>query len=274
MKASKAMNNGLPNLIVIGAMKCGTSSLHQYLSLHPQICMSKIKEPAFFIKERNWVKGVEWYKSIFEYHAPIMGESSTSYTKDPTFKGVPERMFSIVPDAKLIYLVRDPLKRIVSHYIHMVVHYGEKRSIEEAICEDHINQYISYSKYYSQLVKFLEYYSLENLLLINFDDFVANTKDTMGKIFNFLNLDCQYDEKNYSKVHNQTIKKRIPNKLKLNLKNVRGFNRIEKIVPWAFGKKIVNINIDRKLKNQLREALDEDMKQLKKLTGFSFNGWD
>lgn len=108
----------LPNLIVIGAHKCATTSLHYYLGLHPQISMSREKELNFFIKERNWYKGIEWYKSNFTTKAMIYGESSPNYTNYPFFMGVPERMCSVVPEAKLIYIVRDPIDRVISHYVH------------------------------------------------------------------------------------------------------------------------------------------------------------
>lgn len=101
----------LPNLVVIGGMKCGTSSLHYYLSLHPQISMSEPKELSFFAE--NWPRGRDWYEAHFPEDLPIRGESSPNYMKHPAFPGVPERMVSLVPDAKLVYLVRDPIARIV-----------------------------------------------------------------------------------------------------------------------------------------------------------------
>src|SRR5690606_18287453 len=95
----------LPNLIVIGAQKCGTSGLHYHLSLHPQVSMSKPKELNFFIAERNWPRGEAWYRRQFDPRAKVRGESSPNYTAYPQHTGVPERMHSLVPDAKLIYIV-------------------------------------------------------------------------------------------------------------------------------------------------------------------------
>ena len=115
----KSQKGTLPNLIIIGAQKCGTTSLHYYLNLHPQILMSREKELNFFITERNWSKGVDWYRSQFVEKAEIYGESSPNYTDYIRFGGVPERMYSVVPDARLIYILRDPIERIVSHYVHL-----------------------------------------------------------------------------------------------------------------------------------------------------------
>jgi hypothetical protein len=71
------------------------------------------KEPDFFIAEKNWHKGVKWYELHFSNNTSINGESSTSYTKYPRVGGVPQRMYSVVPQAKLIYVVRDPIDRII-----------------------------------------------------------------------------------------------------------------------------------------------------------------
>src|SRR6059058_6332030 len=78
-----AGRGALPNLIVIGAQKCGTSGLHYYLSLHPEVSMSRPKELNFFIVERNWPRGTEWYAAHFEPRAIVRGESSPNYTAYP-----------------------------------------------------------------------------------------------------------------------------------------------------------------------------------------------
>ena len=82
----------LPNLIVIGGLKCGTTSLHHYLGLHPRIEMSRPKELNFFVSELNWDLGADWYASHFDRSAQIRGETSPHYTNLPRFTGVAERM--------------------------------------------------------------------------------------------------------------------------------------------------------------------------------------
>ena len=114
-----------PNLIIIGAQKCGSSSLHRYLDHHSDISMSKTKELVFFVESLNWKNGIKWYESQFEGTGKIQSESSPSYTMYPTFAGTPKLMHSLIPDAKLICIVRDPINRIVSHYLHQS--YRKKR---------------------------------------------------------------------------------------------------------------------------------------------------
>ena len=111
----------LPNLIIIGGLKCGTTSLHHYLNLHPEIAMSRPKELNFFVSELNWPLGRDWYAGHFDRSARIRGESSPHYTNRPSFNGVPGRMHELLgSDVRLVYVVRDPIDRILSHYLHNV----------------------------------------------------------------------------------------------------------------------------------------------------------
>ena len=101
-------------------MKCGTTSLYRYLALHPQIAMSQRKELDFFKTDADFAKGLEWYSAQFPDDSGVRGEASPNYSKFHIFPGVPDRMRSVLPDIKLIYLVRNPVERAVSHYMHSV----------------------------------------------------------------------------------------------------------------------------------------------------------
>src|SRR3954452_1285883 len=92
----------LPNLIVIGGLKCGTTSLHHYLNLHPEVAMSRPKELNFFVADLNWPLGPDWYASHFEASAPVRGESSPHYTNRPRFDGVPDRVHSVLGSPRLV----------------------------------------------------------------------------------------------------------------------------------------------------------------------------
>lgn len=97
-----------PNLFIIGAMKSGTSSLHNYLSSHPDIFMSQVKEPMHFSREDMWSKGNDDYLGLFAdaKNEKYLGESSTEYTKLPFRDGVAKRLYEFNPEAKLIYIAR------------------------------------------------------------------------------------------------------------------------------------------------------------------------
>ena len=126
----------LPNLIIIGGLKCGTTSLHHYLNLHPEIAMSRPKELNFFVSELNWPLGRDWYAGHFDPSARIRGESSPHYTNRPSFNGVPGRMRELLgSDVRLVYVVRDPIDRMLSHYLHNVGGGYEDRSLADALSD-------------------------------------------------------------------------------------------------------------------------------------------
>jgi hypothetical protein len=112
--------NGLarPDFIVIGAMKCGTTTLYRMLAEHPDIGMSRDKEPDFFIVEKNFRRGPQWYSDQFDHSARLHGEASPNYSKAEAFAGVPERIRSHCRGVRLIYAVRDPVVRFLSQYRH------------------------------------------------------------------------------------------------------------------------------------------------------------
>jgi hypothetical protein len=179
----------LPNLVVIGAMKCGTTSLHNYLDQHPDIAMSGVKEINFFLEgQGHWDKGVRWYESHFDGSAKVRGESSTSYTKYPQRSGVPARMCSLLPGAKLIYILRDPIERTVSHYLHAYHRSRETRSVAEALGSLTDNPYVDPSRYHMQLERYLEHYPLSQILILTTEELREAPQLTLGRAVEFLGL--------------------------------------------------------------------------------------
>lgn len=178
-----------PNLFLIGAMKSGTTSLHEYLAGHPQIFMCTPKEPAFFSEESNWAKGEKWYLKLFDTvtSESIVGESSTSYSKAPHHPGVPDRIATFNPEARLAYIMRDPVKRTISHYWFNVRFYGERRNILTAISED--RRYQDVSNYLMQLAPYRRLFGAERIATLTFEELVGDTLNTVQKLFAFLGVD-------------------------------------------------------------------------------------
>jgi hypothetical protein len=146
----------LPNLIVIGSAKCGTTGLHRYLDLHPEIAMAAAKELDFFAGTQNWQRGVEWYESQFR-PATVRGETSPSYTQYPRVAGVPARMAQVVPSARLVYIVRDPIERTISAYrFRRWIIGGERREIDQALASFEQKSSLDSSRYAFQLEQYLE----------------------------------------------------------------------------------------------------------------------
>lgn len=174
-----------PDFLIIGAMKCGTTSLYNHLSGHPDIRMSRTKELNFFTESENWHKGPAWYASQFEPGNRVRGEASPNYTKHPSLPGVPERIFSTIPNAKLIYIVRDPIDRILSHLFHnydaLSLHGADALVRRDP-------HYIATSKYWMQIERYLEWFPQERILIVDLDDLSRDPVTTLTNVFRFLGV--------------------------------------------------------------------------------------
>jgi hypothetical protein len=271
----------LPNLIVIGAMKSGTSSLHSYLDLHPQVSMSDPKELDFFVLEKNWPKGVAWYESHFADGARVNGESSPNYTKCHLFGGVPARMHALVPDAKLIYLLRDPVERIISHYVHNVAARSEHRSFADAVRSN--KHYVLSSKYYMQLERYLEYYRPSDILVLTSEDLYARRQQAMQAAFRFLGIDKDFDSQGFADVLHRSSVKRRRMGLALLLAKMPGRKAIKALLPFRARlaemydtwtkREVKRPQVSAALRQELVGLLKEDMDRLRKHTGNAFEQW-
>jgi hypothetical protein len=176
----------LPDFIIIGAMKSATSTVHDQLAAQPGIFMSTPKEPNFFSNDEIWALGMAWYESLFDGAKPgdLKGESSTHYTKLPTYPHTVERMKVHVPHAKLIYMTRDPIDRLVSHYMHGWSEHTIAGDINDAIHK--YPELIAYGRYDMQLAPVIEAYGRDNILVIDFADVVTRPQETLERICTFI----------------------------------------------------------------------------------------
>jgi hypothetical protein len=181
----------LPNLVVIGGLKCGTTSLHHYLNLHPEIGMSRPKELNFFVEELNWPLGRDWYASHFRDADPVRGESSPHYTNRPRFDGVAERVAATLPAARLIYMVRDPIDRMLSHYLHNIGGGYDDRPLEEAL-SDPDTAYVDRGRYFFQLEPYLERFDDERIQVVTREELKRDRAATMRRVFGFLGVDPDF----------------------------------------------------------------------------------
>ena len=153
----------LPTFFVIGAPRAGSTSLYFYLSLHPEITMSRLKEPHFFVDNVRppaiRVDDLAAYEALFTSDTEVRGEASPSYACYSQHSGAPERISVLLPEARFIYLVRDPIDRTVSHYLHRVAVENERRSFVDALgdVDDPANPYTCPSRYATQLERYLEH---------------------------------------------------------------------------------------------------------------------
>jgi hypothetical protein len=195
-----------PNLFIIGAMKAGTTSLHNYLNAHPEIFMCEPKEPCYFVhpKELNWPQieklklwnNEERYLDLFKNsrNAKIIGESSTPYTKFPAVNDVPRRIYQFNPEARFIYVLRDPIERTISHYLHEVRRGNEHNDMMTAIEQNLL--YRNISDYEKQLWQFLNYFDRDRFLIFTFEELVADTPRTVKQVFDWLGINSSFEPLN------------------------------------------------------------------------------
>ena len=158
-----------PDFIIIGAMKCGTSTLAAQLGLQPGIFMTDPKEPNFFSDDAVFARGQGWYEALFADAADgdIKGEASTHYAKLPTHPHTLARMSEMLESPKLIYLIRDPVARAVSHYIH-----------EWSM--------IDYSCYAMQIAPYVKQFGKANLLILSLEKMKQAPQATLEQVCEFL----------------------------------------------------------------------------------------
>lgn len=196
----------LPNLLIIGAHKCGTTSLHYYLGRHPEITMAAPrghaagvendiagKEMRFFWRE-DWRERLDWYRSHFRgMRTPIRGEATPAYSAYPYHPEVPERIHALIPHARLVYMVRDPIQRIVSQYIQERVS-GDRHSFADYMreCEEPANRIVCPSRYATQVERYLRLFRDSQLLVIDQHDLRHRRRATLRRLFAFLGVDQEF----------------------------------------------------------------------------------
>jgi hypothetical protein len=175
-----------PNFMIIGAMKCATSTLHTQLMKQPGIFMTELKEPNFFSNDEEYAKGMDWYCSLFEgsESAILRGESSTHYTKLPTYPKTIERIQQHCPDAKFIYVIRHPIDRLVSQYIHEWSQRVISVEINQAISQH--SELIDYSRYSMQLQPYFDTFGRDSVLPIFFENLLAQPQLQLEQVCQFL----------------------------------------------------------------------------------------
>ena len=175
-----------PDFIIIGAMKCATSTLHEQLASQPGLFMSRPKEPNFFSDDDIYAKGWDWYRGLFEGadERALRGESSTHYTKLPTYPHTVARIRRHLPRVKLIYIMRDPIDRLISHYLHESIRGQINVSVDQAV-EQHPELTV-FGLYSRQLEPYLEAFGPEGVLPVFFERLVAHPQEELERICRFI----------------------------------------------------------------------------------------
>lgn len=183
----------LPNFIVVGAMKAGSTAAYAYLRAHPQVFIPPALEVHYFTSQYS--RGLDWYASHFRDagDALAVGEKSPSYMVDPV---AVERMAATIPDAKLVAVLRNPIDRAYSHYWHNKARDREPRPYEEAIADEWPQagdggffDYLSRGRYAAQLERLCEHYDRSQLHVVLSEELRHRSVETYAELCRFLGVD-------------------------------------------------------------------------------------
>ncbi len=177
----------MPDFFIIGAAKCGTTTLYKYLCRHPDVYMSTPKEMSFFSKDEVYDRGFRWYASLFADAKPtqICGEASTTYSRWPTYTNTVERLAAAQPAAKLIYVLRNPAERLYSFYAHRM-RASVTASFEEFL--ERTPEAIDSGRYMTQIRQYLEVFPEEQLLVLFTGDMRDAPQNVLQQVGDFLGL--------------------------------------------------------------------------------------
>ena len=282
------------DFFIVGAPKAGTTSLYHYLNQHPEIEMSKVKEPNYFSSKSIKDQGTYYNSNIvdnhMEYHSlfnldnktALFGEASVSYL---FYHDVPAKIKKYNESSKIIIVLRNPVERAFSHYL-MDYRLGlvsqEFRNIINTLKESRDNnlfyqQYIELGKYSEQVLRYINEFGIDNVLIIDYDNFKYNNKKVVQDIYSFLGVDV-YFSPDFSVNFNKFI---LPNKLIYRFYSIR---LIRKLIT-AFLPVSMQVYIRRnfflsnkplmsmKTRNQLKEVFKEDIIKLSKILDKDFKKW-
>ncbi len=248
------------------------------------------KELNFFVAELNWDLGPEWYASHFDRAALIRGESSPHYTNLPRFTGVAERMHDVLGgQARIVYMVRDPIERILSHYLHNVGGGYESRPIEAALA-DPDSSYVTRSRYAMQIEPYLQTFDRSHVLIVDNAELANERAATMRRVFEFCEVDPNFDSEQFEREWETGSARadegggyrlmdravRLPGLRALD----RNFDRLPESLRWMVERIVHDPGegpapkpaLDPAVRERLRGWLADDVADLERITGRRF-GW-
>ena len=195
--------------MIVGAMKSGTSTLYKILDAHPKISFSKEKEPHFFSKSENWKANLESYHKLFQGNDnQLFGEGSTTYTFSPHMnQTIYDDIYEYNPNMKFIYIIREPISRSVSHYVHIYERSYINIPFKEAL--KRVPLLTDINNYYQQIEPYIKRFGRKNVLILEFSEFMSNQALKMKEVADFLAIDYnQFDFNKEYKVNSANDTKR------------------------------------------------------------------
>ena len=269
----------LPNFLVIGAMKSGTTSLYHYLRAHPQVFMPQHKELNFFVASKGWSHGRAWYEAQFAgaEGAIAVGEASPTYAMHPEFPGVADRIADLLPEVRLVYALRHPIERMRSHYLHEVGHGREHAPIAQALVDN--PRYLDTSRYGMQLERYLARFPPERLQVITAEELHDHRVATVRRVLEFLGADPDRLPPTLDQEFHRTATKRVRRPVAQAVLAVPGSRVLRQLAPRPVRRlasrraQAPPATIPAAVQAHLRRELEGDIRRLRAHLGAGFHGW-
>jgi hypothetical protein len=275
----------LPNVIIIGATKAGTTAMHDYLDLHPEIAMAPDKELDFFL-DPDCGERLEEYASFFDGRSRLRGESSPRYAMDPMISGVPERIRAAVPDARLIYLVRDPIARALGDYAQYAAVW-EAIPMHDAFRDvgQALDRYTAPGRYAHQLARYLEVFPEGQILIVDQAELLAERRRVLGEVFQFVGAAEDFDSDGFARLSNTSAARRRTTPAWRLLRGSRALGLMKRLPPrprellLRGARRLVSRRPrplpepTPELRARLESAFRDDAARLREMTGREFASW-
>jgi len=243
------------DFIMIGAMKAGSTTLADYLANSSEVCFSSNKEPQYFSRHfDDW--SLQKYHELWSDPSMVCGEGSTCYSRWPKYQGVAKRIYEYNPKMKFVYILRHPIKRAYSHYVHNVVK-GEfdYKSFDDAL--EKSDEIITSSQYMLQLKEYLQYFPAEQFLLVDFDDMVRSNHKVLNDIEEFLGVEKSEATQLETKHSNMAGKAASVGQVR---------KKIDKIRKLPVLKQLIDILFSRNMRSKIRKVITDWIKNSKLTT--------
>ena len=279
---TRAPSSGrLPDFVVIGAMKGGTTTLHVLLGRHPEVFTTREKELAYCEDRGNWHRGEAWYRRQFRTAKRLCGESSPGYARWPLVTSVPERMRAVLPEAKLVYCVRDPLARAVSHYKHRLAIGAERRGPDEALTDP---LYVDPGRYETQVRRYLEAgWPEERFHIVQSERLRGERQAALAETFAFLGADPGVAIEADGRDLHASSHKRVPTPLGRRIK--QRTRPLRERLPWSvrshvelallypFTTPMPEVRPSEATRARLADLFGPEAEGLRRRTGLALDGW-
>lgn len=270
----------LPDTLIVGAMKSGTSALAQHLAEHPDVYFSPEKEIHFFNRVELWDRGLDWYQRFFAgatTEARVAeGSPSTMFYPDSV-----ERLAKTLPDARLIAILRHPVDRTWSQYWHEQAIGKQLGTFEEAV-ERQLTApeepfIVERSRYLPQLEQLAVHYPRERIHVVLLDDLVAEPRRTYAEVCRFLDIDAAYVPSELTEVINPSKDIRFMPVLR-GLYHIKAWNWLPKRVSGplyrSFFRPAQRPEMDLAIRTRLIEVFRADNAALAAWLGRDLSAWN